>query len=79
MTEQKKSTSSNIGLAIRWVVAITGLILLIAKGLGAGISWLTILGVLAIPGALGVIGVAVSIPLLVIVGAIGVASNNSSK
>lgn len=77
MTE-KKSTSASINLAIRWVVAVTGLILLIAKGFGAGVSWLTILGVLAIPGALGVAGLALAIPLLVILG-VGTLITNSSK
>lgn len=79
MVEQK-STTASVSLAIRWVVAITGFVLLVAKGLGAGISWLTILGVLAIPGALGVVGVAVSIPLLIFLGvATAVGASDQSK
>lgn len=75
---EQKSTSASVGIAIRWVVAIAGLVLLIAKGFGAGISWLTILGVLAIPGVLSVAGLALAIPLLVILG-VGTLVTNSSK
>lgn len=77
MVEQKKSNSTRVATAIRWVVAIVGLILLIAKGFGAGIGWITILGVLAIPGALGVIGVSLAIPMLIFLGIASIISNSS--